>query len=238
MTSASDCNTSDCQVITPDGDIECEWCRTRFNPRSHRGRRPRFCRGSHRVRACERRRGLLRAGSPPIRSSLPDPARTGPIGFEPSPFIRLTHEMGTPPVIGFEAFSRLRLHRVRVTGLPHGPRADSPGLVPSLCGAMVKPVGNPGQAGASWMRCISCERLSHLHPVDPRWWDAMTQRTAGVLMDDIGSTVLAVGQAVAGVRDPAVTLARVEVELRRLGRALGLPEPLEPSLHHRSIAPR
>jgi hypothetical protein len=226
-------------LIEPDGAILCEWCNTAFNPRSQRGRRPRFCRGSHRVRACERRRGLLRAGSPPIRQTLPAPQRAGVVGVQPMfPVHRFGHEQGTRTMVAFEAFSRLRIHRVRVTGLPHGLDADDPGLVPSLCGTMVKAVGNPVQTGSGWLRCRACERLAHLHPVDPRWWDAMTQRTAGLLMDDFGSTVLSVGQAVAGVRDPVETLRRVEAELRRLGKALGLPEPLAPSLHHRSVAPR
>ena len=228
----------DCQMITVDGAIACEWCNTRFNPRSVRGRRPRFCRGSHRVRACERRRGLLRAGSPPVRATLPNPGRHGAIGVEVQPFTYLGHERGTPPTIASQTFRRLRLHRVRVTGLAHGDRADTPGLVPALCGAMVKPVGNPVQSGSSWLCCRSCERLSHLHPVDQRWWDSMTQQSAAVLMDDLGSTVLAIGQAVAGVRDPVVTLTRVEQELRRLGVSLGLVEPLPPSLHHRSASPR
>ncbi len=239
MTDAFESKRDDCQVFTPEGVILCEWCNTRFNPRSDRGRRPRFCRGSHRVRACERRRGLLRAGSPPQRRTLPEPKRAGQIGVAGVPSVAfLAHEMGTPPFIGFEAFSRLRLHRVRVTGLPHGVAADAPNLVPSLCGTMVKPVGNPVQTGTGWMRCVSCERLAHLHPVDTRWWDAMTQRTAGVLLDDFGSTVLAAAQAVAGAREPVETLARLEAELRRFGRALGLPEPLAPSLHHRSVRPR
>ncbi len=223
--------TGDCQNIRSDGVLTCEWCGTRFNPRSHRGRQPRFCRASHRVRACERRRGLLRAGSAPLRPSLPDPGRQAPVGIPASKFINYQHEPGSVPFIGTTAFRRLRVHRIRIGGVPQGR------YVPSLCGALVEPIGNPVQAGGSISRCVSCERLAHLHPVDPRWWSAMTQRVAGALLDDINSTILAVGQAVAGTRDSDVTLRRTDRDLRRLANALGLREPLAPSLHHSSARP-
>lgn len=221
----------DCQVLHADGVLTCEWCGVPFDPRSSRGRLPRFCRASHRVRACERRRGLLRAGRAPQRGRLPSTGRQGPIGIDPNPFIVYAHEPGSVPLLGSVAFRRLRIHRIRVGGIPDAH------LVPSLCGAMVQPVGNPVQAGGLMSVCRSCERLAALHPVDPRWWNAMTQRVAGALLDDIGSTILALGQAVAGARDPDATLVRAERELRLLGCAIGLVEPLPPSLHRRSVSP-
>ncbi len=222
----------DCQLIHRHGVLACEWCGERFDPRSHRGRLPRFCRASHRVRACERRRGLLRAGSAPLRSAMPAPSRQGPVGIEKGVFIGQEHEPGSAPLIGTTTFRRLRVHRIRVGGVPDGR------LVPSLCGAMVQPVGNPVQAGGLMSQCRTCERLALLHPVDPRWWSAMTQRVAGALIDDIGSTILAVGQAVAGARDRDETLVRADRDLRRFATAVGLREPLPPSLHLRSVLPR
>lgn len=222
---------ADCQVIHKDGCLACEWCGTRFDPRSHRGRTPRFCRASHRVRACERRRGLLRAGSAPFRPTMPEASRQGPVGIPAEVFVGHQHEPGSVRLLGTSTFRRLRVHRIRVGGVPQGR------FVPSLCGAMVQPVGNPVQAGGLMSQCGTCERLAPLHPVDPRWWSAMTQRVAGALIDDIGSTILAVGQAVAGVRDRDATLLRAERDLRRFATAVGLREPLPPSLHRRSVLP-
>ena len=229
--------SGDRQMISDSGRLTCEWCGTRFDPRSWRGRLPRFCRASHRVRACERRRGLLRAGRAPVRAGLPAAGRSGPIGVEIGRYSPLGHERGLPLMVTSSTMARLRIHRVRVGGLPGVARTKGGRLVPSLCGVMVEVVGNPVQSGSSWNRCRSCERLAVLHPVDERWWDAMTQRTAGVLLDDIQSTILAVGQAVAGGRDPVIALGRVERELRHLGRSIGFGEPLAPSLHHRSVRP-
>ncbi len=224
--------TGDCQNIRADGVLVCEWCGRRFNPRSHRGREPRFCRASHRVRACERRRGLLRAGSAPKRVTLPEAGRQGPVGVPAGTFIDFQHEPGSIRVVGATTFKRLRVHRIRIGGVPQGR------TVPSLCGAMVEPVGNPVQAGGLMSQCVSCERLARLHPVDPKWWSAMTQRVAGAVLDDINSTILAVGQAVAGKRETKATLARTDRDLRRLAIALGLREPLAPSLHPSSARPQ
>ncbi len=67
----------------------CEWCGTLFRRRSLHGRPPRYCKASHRVRACERRRGLLRPGQRPSRTNLPPPADyVGP------PLGRIEHDEG------------------------------------------------------------------------------------------------------------------------------------------------
>jgi hypothetical protein len=220
-----------CQRIHVGGRLRCEWCGVAFDARSRSGRLPRFCRASHRVRACERRRGLLRAGSAPVREVLPVSGRQGLIGVEPRKLVYFQHERGLSPWVDYRQFAAQRIHRVRVGGVPGRE------LVPSLCGVMVRAVGNPVQARGLFSTCRSCESLAGLHPVDPGWWNAMTQRVGTALLDDLRSTVLAVGQAVAGVRDRDETLERADRELRRLASAVGLTDPGRASLHHRSAQP-
>jgi hypothetical protein len=140
------------------------------------------------------------------------------------------HENGVAVFTNWRVFRRQRIHRVRIGGVASG------GLVVSLCGVMIRVVGNPIQTGTRSQLCNRCEALAELHPVEPQWWDAMTQRVCGLMLDDLRSTALAVGQAAAGARDPATTLHRADLELRQLCRRIGLPEPLPPSLHHRSTA--
>jgi hypothetical protein len=222
---------SDTQVITPEGHLVCEWCGTHFANRSFLGRTPRFCRASHRVRACERRRGLLRPRHAPERRSLPSPGRQGPIGTTDRPWLKLEHERGESPKLVIADGRPFRFHRLRIGGLP-----DERGSVPSLCGTMVRPTENPAQSVARQNCCYSCERLAKLHPVDPNWWNATTQKVATALLTDLSSTILAVGQAAQGKRDPKLTLNRLDLELRMFAASVGIPSPLLPSMHHRSTA--
>lgn len=206
-----------------DNDTEaprtCEWCGETFHRRSLRGRPPRYCRPSHRVRACERRRGLLRPGQRPPRAELPPPSDyVGPaLG-------RVEHDQGKT-----HSTMAWTMHLARPGGLP-----DAKGRTPSLCGTMVRQAGErPHNSGPV---CIHCTRLARLHPVNEHWWSAGTQRVATALVEDMRSLVLAVRQSRTKLRDPLPTLARVDAELTRLAVALGLDPVPEPSLHPRSCA--
>jgi hypothetical protein len=227
------------QIIHPGGGLACEWCGTRYEPRSRSGRTPRFCKASHRVRACERRRGLLRPSQPPTRTHLPEPIQQShAVGIDKKfhhVVDRLAtpvgHETGNARTISVRAMSHWGFHRARPGGLP-----DRNGNVPSLCGAMIRILGLPTGVLRRHNSCRTCERLAELHPTPDAWWKASTQRTATALADDLRSTVLAVGQAVAHERDPIETLTRVDRELRNYIANIGLFDPLDPSLHPRSTA--
>ena len=227
------------QNIHPGGYLRCEWCGIRYEPRSFCGRTPRFCKASHRVRACERRRGLLRPAQPPQRVHLPPlTQQSHAIGVDVSLhnlIDRLStpigHETGSARTISPRNISHWGFHRARPGGLP-----NKRGYVPSLCGAMIRIIGLPTGVVRRQGSCRTCERLAELHPTRDAWWKASTQRTAMALADDLRSTVLAVGQAVANKRDPIATLTRVDQELRIYMSQIGLFDPLNPSLHPRSAA--
>ncbi len=227
------------QNIHPNGYLYCEWCATRFDPRSLSGRTPRYCKASHRVRASERRRGLLRPTEPPRRTHLPVPSlQSHPVGIEKRAhdvidFLArpLGHETGNGRTVSPGTAGRWGFHRARPGGLP-----NKRGYVPSLCGTMIKIIGLPTGISRSQNSCRTCERLAELHPTHDAWWKASTQRTATALADDLRSTILAVGQATVEKRDPTETLKRVDQQLRNFVIQIGLPDPLEPSLHPKSTA--
>jgi hypothetical protein len=251
------------QLIDPNGHLRCEWCATRFHRASVRGPEPRYCKASHRNRASERRRGLLRPGARPIREELPPPSFAHHHGCHPeasvqakliahqwkfdtpdltkvdsnmraAPNRNLGHERGRANMENIPARFHVRdqsFHRARPGSLP-----NSAGLVPSLCGTMIKVHGLPAHlAGLQFRACRRCESLAPLHPLEPSWWDATGQRAATALVEDLRSTQLAVRQALAGARDPLVTLSRVSNELQTLGARLGRPQVPPPALHHRSV---
>jgi hypothetical protein len=231
------------QNINDSGQLVCEWCGTRFDRTSWNGRTPRFCRASHRVRACERRRGLLRARQRPERVTLPPPKYQLPMGAESHRILpgvltffadqnmAVGHEVARSATTLIRGTTMQDFHRVR-PGAPPNKRGD----VPSLCGTTVTPLGCSSFM-MSGPGCRKCASLAELHPVEPVWWDAGTQRVAATLLDDLRSSLLAVGQARAGKRDKNLTLNRLEQELRNLTAHLGRPDPLQPSLHHSSITP-
>jgi hypothetical protein len=198
----------------------CEHCGAEFERRSRFGRAPRYCKASHRVRACERRRGLLRAGRRPNRTHLPAPLHyTGPQqGHE------LTHQLGRS-----QHLTHWRTHFVRPGALP-----DEQGRIASICGTMLRHPGErPYGVGVG---CKRCNQLAPLHPVNESWWAARTQHGATALLADMSSLVLAVRQALDEKRDPSEVLERVEHELSMLVIAVGLDAIPAPSLHPRSCA--
>jgi hypothetical protein len=197
-------------------DCRCDYCGETFQRPSQYGRKPRYCRPSHRVRACERRRGLLRARERPIRPLPKEP------GFSQRHFIGRSHIRrfaGRPSELH-------TTHRLRPYAMP-----DEYGLVPSLCG---QPMRFPSTPIQPWVpdksSCNTCEALAALHPIAGQWWSAATQLIAFALMDEIQSTALAIRQAAAGSRPTTDTLTRIDHRLSRLLHGFGLTPP-EPSLH-------
>jgi hypothetical protein len=225
------------QIIHESGWLSCEWCKERFDRRSQSGRRPRFCKASHRVRACERRRGLIRPGAPPLRYSLP-PAelQRQAIGVEGSASIPnrlVVAHYGQETGYSRRSLTQiggLTFHRIRPGALP-----NKSGHVPSLCGTMITVVQIPTHAVRRDGACKRCEALAPLHPTDSAWWAAGTQRGATAILDAMRSSLLVVGQAMQHKRDPIATLNRVHHELTFVFSSIGLP-PNEPaSLHPRSL---
>jgi hypothetical protein len=229
------------QSMNPTGHLVCEWCGARYDQRSPSGRIPRFCKASHRVRACERRRGLLRPRQPPPRTELPAPTQQShAVGLVVNTRLRhivdrfadpIGHETGRTSSTSLRTVANAGFHRARSGGLP-----DRHGRVPSLCGAMIRILGLPTGVFRRQNSCKTCERLADLHPTTNFWWKAATQRAATALADDLRSTVLVTGQAIALKRDPIATLSRVDEVLRTFLIQMGIPDPLQPSLHPMSTA--
>jgi hypothetical protein len=231
------------QVISDTGRLVCDWCGCRFDARSPFGPIPRYCRPSHRNRASERRRGLLRPGERPQRNALPTPQSSPHTASLPGairdlrPVLNLFdlgHEVGRT---GMHAEPRLShtprsFHRVRAGSVP-----NEIGLVPSLCGSWVQIHNLPTHLAVGPYRwCRRCEDLAPLQPTEPNWWHATTHRVATGLIDDLRSTELAVKQALAGSRDPRVTLERVQRQLEHVSANLGRPPTPPPSLHWNSVS--
>jgi hypothetical protein len=230
------------QIISDTGRLVCDWCQCRFDARSPFGPVPRYCKPSHRNRASERRRGLLRPRERPQRNALPTPQSSPQTASLPGaiPELRkvltlfdLGHEVGRT---GMHSEPRLShtprsFHRVRPGSVP-----NEIGLVPSLCGSWVQVHNLPTHLAVGHYRwCRRCEDLAPLHPTEPNWWHATTHRVATGLVDDLRSTELAVKQAVVGRRDPWLTLERVQRQLEHVSANLGRPPTPPPSLHHNSV---
>jgi hypothetical protein len=192
----------------------CDYCGAEFIRPHHHGRQPRYCRPSHRVRACERRRGLLRARERPIRPPSPEPDFSD------------RHHIGMAWVRKFSGNPRelMRTHRARPYAAP-----DPQGYVPSLCGHRMK-FPEVRFSNHHTSTCKVCEDLADLHPVAGQWWSASTQQTAFALLNDLQSTALAVKQAAAQARPAHDTITRLDRRLDDLLRRFGLQTP-PPSLH-------
>jgi hypothetical protein len=225
------------QELDEHGEHTCEWCGARFNRKSYYGKAPRYCRASHRVRASERRRGLLRPRQRPARVTLPTAAFRHLLGQDdiPDQIARLEdqYDAGYLSASSFWAMRRglprSDYHLVRPGAAP-----GEDGRVPALCGTMVKPHYKPVVGLTSGASCLRCEGLVPLHPAEPHWWSTTTLLGAAAIVDDLRSTTLTVGQAIAGKRNPRKVLRRVEQELLAMHALLGRAQPLPPSLHPRS----
>jgi hypothetical protein len=223
------------QDLDEHGAHTCEWCGARFNRKSFSGKVPRYCRASHRVRASERRRGLLRPRQRPARVSLPEAQFRQLVAIDPAPAATIEaledgYDQGYLSASSYWALRRgvatLDYHLLRPGAAP-----NAEGLVPTLCGVLARTTGRPLLGLNTGASCRRCQNLAPLHPAEPFWWKTTTLLGAATLADDLRSTILAVGQAIAGHRDPLAVLRRAERELQHMNDTLGRPKPLPPSLH-------
>jgi hypothetical protein len=224
------------QELDEHGEHTCEWCGTRFNRKSHYGKTPRYCRASHRVRASERRRGLLRPRQRPERTSLPTAQYRHLLATDPTNAATID-ELENQYDQGYLTASSYWAHRRGITThldyhlLRPGAPPDETGRIPTLCGVAAQVTGKPVLGLRDTSTCHTCQRLAPLHPPEPHWWKTTTLLTAATLADDLRSTILTIGQAIAGHRNPITVLQRTEHELKHMNNKLGRPKPLPPSLH-------
>jgi hypothetical protein len=224
------------QQLEEHGAYSCEWCGARFNRKSHYGKPPRYCRASHRVRASERRRGLLRPRQRPERTSLPTAQFRQLLGVDPTPAETIDaledqYDQGYLSASSYWALRRGITTHLDYHLLRPGAPPDEKGCVPTLCGVPAQVTGRPMLGLRDGSSCRRCQALAPLHPPEPHWWKTTTLLGAATLADDLRSTILALGQAIAGHRNPLAVLRRTEQELKQMNDKLGRPKPLPPSLH-------